>query len=225
VLTYALSVPVEQREHLRVKTFTVKPFLSTISSVPIVALETLPPVFAYRQARAAGLSNRRIYALRDAGVIEQVGRGLFLRLGARLVDVDLAEALARGPQGTLCLMSALSHHALTDVMPDTHDLALPRGNRHPAVSGAVRWHSFHRATFPLGRERGVVGGHTAMFVYSAPRSVVDAFRLHSVLGSDVANEALRRWLRRGGQPAEALAIARQLPAAMSALRHALEVLL
>jgi len=44
-------------------------------------------------------------------------------------------------------------------------------------------------------------------------------------GPDVANEALRRWLRQGGEPAEALAIGRRLPAAMPSLSYALEVLL
>jgi len=189
------------------------------------SLASLPATFTYGQARRAGLSNRRIYALRDASTIEQLGRGLFRRAAGEMVDLDLAEALARAPEATLCLMSALSHHELTDVIPDAHDLALPRGARHPALSGAARWHSFDRDTFALGRERATVGGNTTMHVYNAPRAIVDAFRMRATLGPDIANEALRRWLRQDGQPSDALAIARRLPAAMPSLRHALEVLL
>ena len=33
------------------------------------ALTTLPPIFSYGAAREAGLSNRRIYWLRDHGLI------------------------------------------------------------------------------------------------------------------------------------------------------------
>ncbi len=117
------------------------------------SLASLPATFTYGHARGAGLSNRRIYALRDAGTIDQLGRGLFRRAAGEMVDLDLAEALARAPEATLCLMSALSHHELTDAIPDAHDLALPRGARHPGLSGAARWHSFDRDTFALGRER------------------------------------------------------------------------
>lgn len=199
--------------------------MSTLSSVPTNAPAELPATFTYSQARAAGLSNRRIYALRDAGKIEPLGRGLFRRAGGELVDLDLAEAIVRAPEATLCLISTLSHHDLTDIIPDAYDLALPRGTRHPALSGAARWHSFDRDTFTLGRERSTIVGNTTMHVYNAPRTIVDAYRLRASLGPHIANEALRRWLRSGGQPAEALAIARRLPAAMPSLWHALEVLL
>jgi predicted transcriptional regulator of viral defense system len=188
---------------------------------------SLPDTFTYGQARAAGRSNRRIYALRDAGEIEQLGRGLFRRASGALFDfgLDYIEALTRAPDATLCLISALAHHGLTDAIPDAYDLALPRGRRHPAVTAVVRWHSFDPDTFTLGREIATVGGTTTMHVYNAPRTIVDAYRMRATLGAEVAHEALRRWLRGRGQPSDALGIARHFPAAMPALRHALEVLL
>lgn len=68
----------------------------------------LPVTVTYSQPCEAGLSNRRFYALCDAGEIEQRGRGLFRQADGDLVDLDLDEALARAPDATLCLMSALS---------------------------------------------------------------------------------------------------------------------
>lgn len=188
---------------------------------------SLPETFSYTQARAAGLSNRRIYALRDAGEIEQLGRGLFHRVSDTLFDFgqDYAEPLARAPDTTLCLISALAHHDLTDAIPDAYDLALPRGRRHPAVTSVVRWHSFDRDTFTVGRETAVVGGTTSMYVYGSSRTIVDAYRMRATLGPEVAHEALRRWLRRRGQPSELLAVAKHFPAALPSLRHALEVML
>lgn len=50
------------------------------------AVESLPDTFTYSQARAAGVSNRRIYSLRDSGKIEQLGRGLFHRVSDTLFD-------------------------------------------------------------------------------------------------------------------------------------------
>ncbi|WP_158603031.1 hypothetical protein [Jiangella rhizosphaerae] len=55
-------------------------------------------------------------------------------------------------------------------------------------------------------------------------SIVDAFRLRHAIGEDVAFEALRRWLRGGGRPAELLRAANQLSRAQPALLHTLQVL-
>jgi hypothetical protein len=55
---------------------------------------------------------------------------------------------------------------------------------------------------------------------------VDVVRLRHREGCDMAWEALRRWLARPGRsPAQLVDLARQLPRAEPALRHALEVLL
>ena len=50
-------------------------------------------------------------------------------------------------------------------------------------------------------------------------------RLRRELGPDIANEALRRWLRRGGQASELMKIASSFPAARPAILNALQVLL
>ena len=63
-------------------------------------LAGLPATFSYTDARAAGLSDRRLYALRDAGLIEPLGRGLFQRAeAAGDPDPDLLETHTerRGP--------------------------------------------------------------------------------------------------------------------------------
>ena len=44
-------------------------------------------------------------------------------------------------------------------------------------------------------------------------------------GGDLANEALKRWLRGGGQPSELLLLARSFPRVQSVLRKTLEILL
>jgi hypothetical protein len=63
-------------------------------------------------------------------------------------------------------------------------------------------------------------------LYSPERSIVDAFRLRHELGAEVANEALKRWLRRrGNQPAALLELARSFPKALPALRTTMEILL
>jgi hypothetical protein len=51
------------------------------------------------------------------------------------------------------------------------------------------------------------------------------FRLRHAAGPDIANEALRRWLRLGGKPADLMRLTSIFPAAKPALLHTPQVLL
>jgi hypothetical protein len=187
---------------------------------------TLPSTFTFTQARAAGLTKKSLYRLRDLGELEVVARGVYRRANAPASDLDLVELALRAPEATLCLSTALARHGLSDALITAPDVALPRRTRPPATSAPVQWHFFQPETFRL--ERGVLplDEHVSIGLYSAERSIVDAFRLRGLEGHDVANEALRRWLRRpGAQPTRLLALAKRLPRATTPLRHALEVLL
>ena len=159
------------------------------------------------------------------GEVERVSRGLYRRADGAPLDCDLVEIAVRANKATLCLVSAPARHELTDVIPATHDVALPRGAWPPRTSAPVRWHTFDRATFELGRSKISVDDAHALGLYNAPRTIVDAFRLRREVGPEVANEALRRWLRLDGEPAELLRITNSFPAAKPAILHALQVLL
>lgn len=190
-------------------------------------LAELPATFSYTDARAAGLSDRRLYALRDAGRIEQLGRGLFERADAvGDADSDLLEIAHRAPQATLCLTTALARYGLSDAIPARIDVALPRGQRHPRTQAPVTWHSFDPDTFGIGRSDLMLTANTAIGAYDPARCIIDAFRLRHLEGTETAVEALRRWLRQpGAQPAALLAMARAFPKAEPALRSTLEILL
>ncbi len=191
-----------------------------------LALTTLPPIFSYGQARQAGLSNRRIYWLRDHGLIEPLAQGTYrstdIEPGA---DPDLIEIAARAPRATLCLTSALVKHDLTDAIPSRIDIAIPRGTRRPPTAAPVRWHAFDPATFEIGRESLRLTATEQIGLYGAERSIIDAFRLRHREGTDIAYEALKRWLRRpGSSPAQLMQMAEHFPKALPALRSGLEIL-
>jgi hypothetical protein len=66
----------------------------------------------------------------------------------------------------------------------------------------------------------------AVGLYSPERSLVDMIRLRHREGSDIAWEALRRWLgRKGAKPAALIEMAKSLHGAESAVRNALEIVL
>lgn len=191
------------------------------------ALEELPATFSYSDARAAGLSERRLYALRDSGAIEQLARGLYRRIDAvGDADPDLLEIAHRASQATLCLTTALARHGLTDTIPARIDVALPRGHRQPRTRAPVTWHAFAVDTFGIGREKLSLTEDIRIGLYGPERCIVDSFRLRHLEGPETATEALRRWLRRrGSQPATLLAMAGLFPRSEAALRSTLDILL
>lgn len=141
-------------------------------------------------------------------------------------DDDLIEIAERVPMATLCLETALARHGLIDAIPSAIDIAIPRGSTRPVLTAPTRLHQFDRRSFELGRDLLDVGARRPLGIYSAERSIVDVVRLRHREGSDIAWEALRRWLSRPGRsPAQLIEVAGQLPRAEPALRHALEVLL
>lgn len=186
----------------------------------------LGDTFTYGEARKAAVSDKRLYRLRDTGEIVSLGGGVYRWADALPADDDLVEIAERVPMATLCLETALARHGLIDAIPAAIDIALPRGSTRPVLRAPSRLHQFDRRTFELGRELLDVGARRPLGIYSAERSIVDVVRLRHREGSDVAWEALRRWLARPGRsPAQLIELARQLPRAEPALRQALEVLL
>jgi predicted transcriptional regulator of viral defense system len=198
-----------------------------LDEASVTALASLPPIFSYGQARDAGLSHRRVYWLRDHGLIELLTHGSYRRADSPLeVDPDLYEIATRAANGTICLTGALVRHQLTDAIPSQIDIAIPRGRRRPTTAAPVSWHAFSPATFTFGRDTLQLAAGAFLGIYNAERSIIDAFRLRHREGPELAYEALRRWLRRrDSSPAELMRMARHFPKAEPALRRALEVLL
>lgn len=186
-------------------------------------LACLPETFRYSEALDR-ISERQFRRLKDDGSIIALSRGLY-RKSDWLGDEDLIEIAAKAPQATLCLRSALARHDLIDDIPAEIDIAIPRGSWTPETTAPVRWRHFDTETFDLGRGSLDIDGGRSIGLYSAERSIIDAFRLRHLEGADLANEALKRWLRQSGQPSELLALARSFPRALTALRETLEILL
>jgi predicted transcriptional regulator of viral defense system len=186
----------------------------------------LGDTFKYGEARAAGLNDHRLYQLRDTGAILAVGGGVYRWADAPPADLDLVEISERVPHATLCLETALARHGLIDAIPAAIDIAIPRGSTRPILHAPCRLHQFAPPTFTLGRETLDVGTRAPIGIYSAERSLIDIIRTRHLQGSDIAWEALRRWLRQpGSSPSQLIELAKHFTGAEPALRNALEVLL
>lgn len=141
-----------------------------------------------------GVHPRTLYALRDSGEIEQVGRGLYrLSKAPPLTSPDLVPVAIRVPRAVVCLISALAHHGLTTQVPHAVDLALPSHAQIPKIDGIplrVFWYS--EPSFSAGIEITTIDG-IPVRIYSPEKTVADCFKYRNKIGLDVAIEALRTW--------------------------------
>jgi predicted transcriptional regulator of viral defense system len=162
------------------------------------------------QALRADVHSRDLYALRDAGVLEQVSRGVF-----RLSDLepfaepDLVTVALRVPKAVIALVSALHFHGLTTEIPHEVSIALPQGTARPKLDWPpLRVYRFSGAMFTLDIETHRCDG-IGLRVYGAAKTVADCFKFRNRLGIEVAVEALRTGIgERKITPAELLRAAR-----------------
>ncbi|MCP4965051.1 MAG: hypothetical protein GY926_07430 [bacterium] len=188
-------------------------------------LAALPDIFTHADASARGISDRRLAEMCSTGDINRLARGIYLKPEID-IDYDLAEIALRAPRATLCLTTALARHGLTDDIPSSINVALPREQRHPRTAVPVTWHRFDSETFDIGRAEHALSDEVSIGIYDPMRSIIDAYRLRHLYGIDQAHTALKRWLpHRGNQPSALLKMARHFPKAEPTLRTALETLL
>jgi hypothetical protein len=181
------------------------------ASSALSRLQELGPVFRSKDAVAAGLSWRDLYALRDRGEILELSRGLYQLASAGISNVDFVAVCGRAPRGMICLNSALAYWDLSDEIPVEVDLAVPSGSHRPVIDyPPTQVHVFHAGTFALGRLE--VGGESGehFWVSDRERTIADAFRLRHLIGEDLAFPALRRYLLSRPRLARLVEVARPL---------------
>jgi predicted transcriptional regulator of viral defense system len=144
------------------------------------------------EAIRTGIHPRTLYAMRDAGVVERLSRGLY-----RLADLpplgnpDLVAVSLRVPSSVVCLISALAYHEITTQIPHEVYLALPRGAEPPRVEQPpVRVFWFTGRAFEEGIETPDLDG-IRVRIYTPEKTLADCFRYRNKIGLDTVVEALR----------------------------------
>jgi predicted transcriptional regulator of viral defense system len=149
------------------------------------------------EALRVGIHPRTLYAMRSAGTVERLDRGLY-RLAEMppLGNPDLVSVAARVPQGVICLVSALAFHEITTQIPHEVYLALKRGAERPRLAYPpvrVFWYSGPSVT--EGVEIHEVDG-IGIRIYSPEKTLADCFKYRNKIGLETAIEALRLYRSR-----------------------------
>ena len=177
-------------------------------------------------AMRLGIHPRTIYAMRDAGVLHQLSRGLYRLADAPpLANPDLVTAALKIPRAVVCLVSALAFYDLTTQVPHVIDIALSRGAEQPRLDyPPIRVYRFSGAAWSEGVEIHLVDD-VPVRVYGPEKSVADIFKYRRKIGLDVALEALRLYLQRRGFDVSALLYYARVCRVESVMKPYLEALL
>lgn len=149
------------------------------------------------QLLQAGIHPRDVYALRDAGFLDPLARGLF-RLAELppLSHPDLVTVALKAPEGVVCLVSALAFHELTTQIPHEVSIALPRGAEAPRLQfPPIRVHWFSRPAMDEGVELHELDGATVR-IFGPEKTLADCFKYRNKLGLEIAVEALKLYRNR-----------------------------
>lgn len=153
------------------------------------------------------LGLRREYAQRltERGALVRIARGLYVVPNAEIsAQRSLVEVARAVPAATLCLLSALRFHELTTQAPPEVWIALdghawrPRSTPFP-----VRTVYFSGAALTAGVETHKIDG-VPVRIYSAAKTVADCFKYRNKIGSEIAVEALKDYLKKHRRGADAL---------------------
>lgn len=146
-----------------------------------------------KEVIAAGIHPRTLYFMRDEGIVAQVSRGLYeLAEGSDINQPDLILVKRKIPDARICLISALDFHGLTDEIPNSVYVALPKGAWEPKLSyPPVKTFRFSDITYASGVETHSVDGEQ-ISVYSPAKTIADCFKFRNQIGLDVCIEALKR---------------------------------
>ena len=138
-----------------------------------------------------GVHPRTLYAMRDAGLLERLDRGLY-----RLADLpplsnpDLIRTAEKIPRGVICLISALHFYDITTQIPHTVSIAMSRGTEPPRLDHPpVRLYWFSGEAFTAGVETHRID-NTPVQVYSAEKTLADCFKYRNKIGMDTVLEGL-----------------------------------
>lgn len=134
--------------------------------------------------------------LEQAGVVEQVKRGLYRWNGMSLESNDLIVAARMIPNGVFCLLSAAEFHGLTTSQPWQHQMAIERSEKvRLSVDDKIKIFFWSAPLMNLGVMEADFGGGKIR-VFDVHRTVCDLVKYRNKIGRDVMLEVIKAYVRR-----------------------------
>lgn len=186
---------------------------------------TVNTVARSRDLAKIGVSATAISRAVADGELMRISRGLYQLPNAEIdIHATLIETAKRAPNAVICLMSALAYHGLTDQLPRKVWIAIGAKDWKPTMSyPKIQTARFREPYFSSGVETHKIGGVDVQ-IYSAAKSIADAFRNPKLVDRSVAIECLKSALEDRQATASELANAARTYGAWNKMRAYLEAL-
>ena len=143
-------------------------------------------LFTTQMALKNGLTKKDLRYLCENGTITRLARGVYQQADHDLSEIDYAvlATLIVGRPSALCLLSALSHHNLTDIIPKKTWVMVPAEKR--TQHSVLRLFRTTQPRWNIGIQK-----ETGYWVTTIERTLVDCLVQRRLLGAQTAVEALR----------------------------------
>lgn len=178
------------------------------------------------QAIALGISPRTLYAMRDAGIIRQISRGVYQLASNELMgNPDLISVALRIPKAVICLISSLHFYGMTTQIPHKVYIALPQSAERPRLDFPpldIVWLS--EKSYRAGITEQQVDDIPIM-IYSREKTIADCFKFRNKIGIDIALEALRDYLKLPDRQLDQLLVYARIDRVESLISRYLEALI
>jgi predicted transcriptional regulator of viral defense system len=143
-----------------------------------------------------GVPRHIIYRMVETGELIREAQGIYrLKESEPPANPDLVQISLRVPRAVICLISALYFHELTTQIPHQIHIALPRNVKTPRIDyPPIKTFHYSGRAYEEGIEQHFLDG-VKMQIYSPEKTIADCFKFREKIGSDIALEALKDYLK------------------------------
>lgn len=147
-------------------------------------------LFSTQKAVKNGLGHKGLHNLTEHHLITRLARGIYCQSDHDLSEEDQAilATMIVGKPSALCLLSALSHHQLTDIIPKATWIMVPNKKRTQHSKLRIFRTINPRWTIGIQKENGYQ-------VTDVDRTLVDCLTQKRLIGTQTAIEALRQAIK------------------------------
>lgn len=144
-----------------------------------------------------GYSYYKIGKLEKDGIIRRVNRSTYENLSYSGDENDFYSAEASVPNGVICLMSAARYYELTNLLPDSVNVAIERKKKVVTLPDwpEIRIFYFDHARMELGVTE-VREGDNIFHIFDIEKTVVDIIYYRNKIGIEETSEVLKNYLKR-----------------------------
>ncbi len=131
----------------------------------------------------------------DKGIVQRVKQGVYYyespEFDSMMIDVEKIV-----PDGVICLYSAWSYYELSTQIPQSFNIAIEKNRKillpeYPPIT----LYYWQREYQELGVTTETIGGYEVK-IYDLEKSVCDAVKYRTKIGTDVTSEILKNYLKR-----------------------------